>query len=77
MVSVINTLQARIIQGYYDGELHIQYSKLYNFDTVKHQESMDLFTRWMIPRARGNTTWSSPLPSLAESSEDEHNEVSE
>lgn len=74
MVSVVNTLQARIIQGHFDGKLRVRYSKLYNFNTTKHKKQMDLFVRWMIPRAHGNTRWVPPLPSLTECSEEEENE---
>lgn len=37
---------------------------------------MDLFVRWMIPRARGNTKWTPPLPVLDELSEEVESEDS-
>ncbi|RMJ22070.1 hypothetical protein PHISP_07060 [Aspergillus sp. HF37] len=70
IVSVLNCLQARLIEAYFDGGLKIHYSKLYDFNDTHHKDQMDLFVRWMIPRTRGNTAWISPLPALTESCEE-------
>lgn len=70
--SVTKPLQVRAIKAYFDAGLEIRYSKLYDFNTIKHREPMDVFMHWMISRAKGNTKWLAPLPTLVESEEEEY-----
>lgn len=57
-------MQLRILQGYFDGHLNVQMSRLYNFDVSDHQEVMDLFVRWLMPMAHGDTTLSLSCPGM-------------
>lgn len=49
--------------------LKIKRSKLYDLDTPCHGGMMDLFIRWMRPRACGNTKVKESLTSIPEGPE--------
>lgn len=75
IISFLQPAQARVLQGYFDGRLKIQLTKLYDFN-IPVSEYKDLMTsliRWGEAIAEGNTTLKESLPVISEDVENETN----
>ncbi|PGG99126.1 hypothetical protein AJ79_08690 [Helicocarpus griseus UAMH5409] len=62
VISILNLLKLRILQGHFDGPLHIRRSKLYDFAVDDHEDVMKLVIRWLRSIPHGDTTLSAEIP---------------
>lgn len=62
VISIANYFKLRILQGYFDGSLHIRRSKLYDFAVEDHEEVMKLAMCWLRSTPHGDTTMSAEMP---------------
>lgn len=63
--------QAWIIQGYFDGTLKIQFTKLINFNVPNYTNLMNSLLRWGYAAVHGNTTLGTSLSTISEGTEDD------
>lgn len=72
MVSSEPRARARVLYGYFDGRLRVQFSKAQELDTPSYIEAMNILLQWAWPRARKSTRMIRlPLPAIFESDEEE------
>ena len=63
--------RARILQGYFDGMLKIQFTKFINFNVTNYTELMNSLLRWEYATAHGNTILETSLSAISEDAEDD------
>lgn len=56
VISFLKPAQARVVQGYFDGKLNIQISKLYDFNVSGYVDVMNSLIRWGCAVPQGDTT---------------------
>lgn len=56
VVSILKPLQVRVLQGYFNGSLHVRCSKLSDFHVSDHEDPMTLVVRWLMSKPHGDTT---------------------
>lgn len=62
IISIMNLLKVRILQGHFDGTLNIRRSKVYEFAVDNHEDVMKLVVCWMRSMPHGDTTLSMQMP---------------
>ncbi|PGH11481.1 hypothetical protein AJ79_04856 [Helicocarpus griseus UAMH5409] len=71
VISIMNLLKLRILQGHFDGTLNICRSKVYDFAVDDHEDMMKLVICWLRSMAHGDTTLSMDMPIFRDESHDE------
>jgi hypothetical protein len=74
VISILNRLKLRILQGDFNGRLNVRMSQLYDFAVEDHEDLMKLVMCWLMPVAHGDTTLSTQLP-LIRQIQDADNDV--
>ena len=69
MVSFQPRARARILYGYFDGNLKIQLSRVQDFCVPRYNDMMTTLLRWAYPMTCGLTTKSVPMPTISERDE--------
>lgn len=63
--------QARVLYGYMDGKLKVQYTELQQVTTSNFEEMIGSLLKWSLPTIDGNTTDVMTLPTIQEEDEEE------
>ncbi|KAK2813959.1 hypothetical protein FQN50_000360 [Emmonsiellopsis sp. PD_5] len=71
VITIMNLMKVRMLQGHFDGTLKIRQSKMYDFAVEDHESAMKVVVGWLRSMAHGDTTLSMQLPIFQSES---HNE---
>ncbi|KAL1985162.1 hypothetical protein VTN96DRAFT_8184 [Rasamsonia emersonii] len=71
VISFLKPARARVLQGYFDGTLKIQFTKLYDFNVPIYTDLMNCLLRWGYANPHGNTTLGTSLPVISEDADDD------
>ncbi|KAL2219333.1 hypothetical protein M432DRAFT_668399 [Thermoascus aurantiacus ATCC 26904] len=57
VISFLKPARARVLQGYFDGTLKIQFTKLYDFNVPNYTDLMNCLLRWGYATRMGIPRW--------------------
>ncbi|KAK2808998.1 hypothetical protein FQN50_004272 [Emmonsiellopsis sp. PD_5] len=77
VISIMNLFKVRVLQGHFDGTLHLRRSKMYDFAVEDHEEVMKIMVCWLRSMPHGDTTLSTQMPIFRRDPRDNEDDVDE